>query len=279
MFSETAPSQREFLGKNGKKVIVDIPAKRQDGSTGFVIGGHKTGSVLITKIIKELSDIKNASSIPVESSVWSQGLSIPDWPEELYDFMDQGGYLFYSFRWLQKLPSLKIFEESPKLFFIRDLRDVAVSYFYSMAKSHGVPKSGSSKEAILRAREEAAGLNIDEFIESGKCNPILNNIVKFLEYSNDSNSTIIKYEDFIYDKVKVVRLLVDFIGIAVEDEVVREIASKNDVIPDSENVDSHIRNVHPGNYKEKLSQSSIEYIENRYSKFLTAFGYKTQEQV
>jgi hypothetical protein len=266
-----------FTSDSNKSVLIDVPSRRENLNSRFVIGGHKTGSVLVTKIIKEINNKINIGAIPVESSVWSQGFSIPDWPEDLYKFLERDGYVFYSFRWLQKLPNLSNFDSSKKIFFIRDLRDVAVSYFYSMTKSHGIPKSGASKDSILKARKEAEGQDINEFLLEGKCNTILNNISKFYSYRNCPNSKIVKYEDFIYDKRKLVSILLEFLDAELETSDINEIADRNHIIPEKENVNTHIRNVHPGNFKEKLSPDAIAFIEKKYSDFMYFFQYLDRE--
>ena len=169
---------KEFVSRNGTRAKIQIPEPR-DMHSVFVVAGHKTGSVLLTNIINDIKVATQCPAIAVEGDVWQHGFAIKDWPDELYAFLSQPGFIFYSFRWLQKLPELPNFAESKKIFLVRDPRDVAVSYFYSMKKSHVIPKKGSSREQIAKLREFANQTDINEFVISGKAGPILRNIQKF----------------------------------------------------------------------------------------------------
>ena len=134
---------------------------------------------------------------------------------------------FYSFRWLQKLPQLNSFQNARKIFMIRDPRDIAVSYYHSMAKSHVLPQSGASRDAILKMRGELETIDIDGFIQSDKAGPILRNIQNFAPYLNDPNSVFYRYEEIIFEKRNWVERVARDIGAVITREQAEKIASKS----------------------------------------------------
>ena len=264
---------REFIAKNGRKLILNTPPAGNRESV-YVIAGHKTGSVLLTNIVRDLAESAGVPAIAVETEIWREGFGVGDWPDELFDFLSNSGYIYYSFRWLQRLPQITGFMSRKKIFMIRDPRDIAVSYYFSMARSHGLPKKGKSRELISGLREDANRMGIDEFVQEGKAGPILRNIQRFSDYLDDEFSTFYTYEDVIFSKREWVEQIASDINCNVPTETINEIADRYDVIPQKEAPDKHIRRVVPGGYKEKLSAESVQYIRENYPVFFKDFGYK-----
>lgn len=262
----------EFSSPSGVKALVDVPAPR-DGGSIFVIGGHKTGSTLLQKIVADIAKETGLPAIPVESRVWSQGLAIKDWPRDLYALLERDGYVFYSFRWLQKLPEVRAFGAARKIFLVRDPRDIAVSYYYSMAKSHVIPKGGRSRNQLMGLRKAANILPIDEFILAGHAGPILRNIERFASFLGDERSTFYKYEDVIYEKQEWVKRLCCDLGVTLSGDRIEDIAGRHDIFPEQEDPGAHIRRVAPGGYREKLSDRAIDYIRDQHPVFFAKYGY------
>lgn len=265
--------QREFKASDTLSAVLDLPPPRP-GPSIFVVAGHKTGSVLLTRIIDDIAAETGLPAVPVEASVWRQGFSIADWPADLYDFLEEPGYVFHSFRWLQKLPELAAFGPARKLFMIRDPRDVAVSYYFSMAKSHGLPKTGRSRESIAKLRSETDAMDIDEFVQAGKAGPVLRNIERFAAWLDDQQSVFFRYEDVIFDKRAWVVRIAQELQVTLSEEACHRIADRHDIRPEKEDPGAHIRSVTPGGYADKLSAESIAHIRDRHPAFFEAFGYR-----
>jgi len=265
--------QLTFQTESGKTFHLESPVPRAGGSI-FVVAGHKTGSTLLENIIKDISGKSGLPCIPVESGVWNQGISLNEWPQDLYRLLEKDGLVFHSFRWLQKLPGLASFPAARKIFMIRDPRDVAVSYYYSMAKSHQLPPSGKSRDAILALRSNLEMVDIDEFVQSDRAGPVLRNIQNFAAYLDDPASTFYRYEEVIFNKREWVRQIARDLSVELSDGDADAIADLRDIRPTQENVSAHIRQVTPGGYRSKLSEDSIRFIETKYPVFFTRYGYR-----
>jgi len=266
--------KREFKAVEKDLVVeVDVPPPGPSPSI-FVVAGHKSGSTLITNILKDIVAETGFPAIPVEAEVWRQGFSVPDWPKELYDLLNEPGYLFYSFRWLQKLPTVPAFATAKKIFLVRDPRDVAVSYYFSMAKAHPIPKAAGPDHGILELRKATDEMDIDEFIQNGKANDILKNVEKYATFFKHSNSLFFRYEDVIFKKCEWISRLSKEIGVDLSEDVMDKISDRHDFFPSKENPNEHIRNVTPGDYKNKLSSDSIAFIEKNHPTFFNVFEYK-----
>jgi hypothetical protein len=54
----------------------------------------------------------------------------------------------------------------------------------------------------------------------------------------------------------------------------KRIASSQDVFPTEEQVDRHIRQVHPGNHKTKLRPETISELNKTFGATMAFFGYE-----
>ena len=266
------PVTHDILLESGETVKITFPEPRQGMST-FVIAGHKTGSVLLNNIIRDFARLTPLPTVAVEEDIWRQGVSIRNWPQQIFDLMDQEGYIFHSFRDLQRLPEIKSFDRACKIFMVRDPRDVAVSYFFSMAKSHTLPAAGQVRDEILKIRELANELTVDEFVQSGKANHALANIQRFADFLGQDNAVFYRYEDIIFEKAAWVRQIASDLKIEITEDDVHKIAKRHDIRPEKEDPSAHIRSVSPGDYKNKLAPESVRYIEKTFPRFFSDLKY------
>jgi len=262
-----------ITSQDGQKFEIDFPEPR-GGQATFVVAGHKTGSVLLNNIIADIQTVTGLPAVPVETSLWKQGLNIKDWPQELYDLLEQDGLVYMSFRDLQKLPQLASFQHGKRIFMIRDPRDVAVSYFFSMSQSHTLPKEGDAREGLIKMRETASGFDIDQFIQKGMANAVLRNIESFAHFLNTENTVFYKYEDIIFDKESWVAQIASDLEVEIPQNDIERIAKKHDIRPSKEDPSAHIRSVTPGGYTAKIKPETIAYIQQNFPKFFSEYGYE-----
>ena len=263
-----------MTSKSGKAFQLSVPDSPRDDQAIFIVAAHKTGSTLMNRVTTELCERADAPHVNVELQVWRQGIQIKDWPDSLYAFLDQPGYIFDSFRSLQCLPEVPAFCTSPKIFLVRDPRDVAVSFYFSMQKSHTLPPGGGDTAKNLEAaRLTATRKSIEEYVVTDECAPTLRNLERFCDFKDDSQSTIFRYEDIVFEKRKWAARLAELLGADLDEEIINEIADKNDIRPADEDASRHIRQVTPGNYKKHLTDRAISFLEHRYRRIFEVFGY------
>ena len=265
----------EMTSKSGKPFVLRVPQTQRTEPSTFIVAAHKTGSTLLNRITTELAQRGNVPHINVELDMWRQSIAIGDWPDALFDLLEQPGFVFDSFRSLQKLPQLASFAKSPKIFLVRDPRDVAVSYYFSMLKSHAPPAAdGAVKDNMALSRAAAEKYPLDDYVLQDECGLTLRNMQRFCAYRRDADhSTFFRYEDIIFAKREWTAELAEMLGADVSEKVINEIADKNDIRPDKEDPNKHVRQVTPGNHKKHLSGRASAFLQAQYSRLFESFGY------
>ena len=117
-------------------------------------------------------------------------------------------------------------------------------------------------------------MDIDTFIQAGKAGPILRNTEGFAAFWNAQNCIFYRYEDVIFNKRNWVAQITGHLETGMSQEQCDRIADRHDLRPENENPDAHVRNVTPGNYREKLSSDSIRFIEKNHPGFFDIMGYE-----
>jgi hypothetical protein len=185
--------------------------------------------------------------------------------------------MFSGFRTIWLLPYVRRFRESTKFLLVRDPRDIAVSYYFSVTKSHTIPDSGDVRDKLLAQRQQANELDINTFVRSGRCDFVLNNMRAFSRLiSSDPSCRVYRYEDVIFKKREWIADIAAACGLNVDPSVLNEIADRHDIRPDAERPDAHIRQVSPGNYKTHLNDQAKNSLERRYEPVFKFFGYETE---
>ena len=257
----------------GVPLEFDIP-DNTSGESQYCLALHKSGSVLFYNILGELAKAAGKPEFALETSLFQKGVSLVDCPLELMAVLERPGFLFTGFRMLWMLNYIRRFRTSTKLVLVRDPRDMAVSYYFSVASSHTVPVEGSVRDSILAQRKQANRLDVNKFVRKGKCDFIFNNMRQFAVLANnDAKAHVFRYEDVIFEKEKWVTDIARLCQFDVSPEVIAQIAAKHDVRPDEERPDKHIRQVTPGNYKMHLDEATLAHIEKKFENVFRNFNY------
>ena len=214
--------------------------------------------------------------ISISDKLFHKGVSDEQYgtDESLLSLLNEK-FVFYGFRYVPDfmLSNKSKFLNKRAIVLVRDPRDCVVSAYYSFLKSHVIPSEFESDAAKL-VREERKlhqTSSIDDYA--------LSEIHRFVEelcgyaYFAHENLRIFRYEDIIFNKRDFFRKVVNHLGLHWNNESFEFAVQTVDIIPDKERPDQHIRNVRPGNYKEKLRKSTIHLISQHYGQVLALYGY------
>jgi hypothetical protein len=185
------------------------------------------------------------------------------------------GYCFAGFRdvpgWLIGSDAL---ERARKAVIVRDPRDMLVSLYYSVKYSHAYPGVQTPQlKAQVDAQRRETQLTLDEFCMAYAW--FFNMVFwKMRMVLRDQNALVLRYEDFVYDKVRLAKDICSWCGLNIPEERVREFAAAYSAIPKIDEPCAHIRQVHPGDHKRKLRPDTIAVLNASLANFLDAFSYE-----
>jgi hypothetical protein len=243
----------------------------------FCLALHKSGSVLFYNLIEEMAQAVGKPCFALETELFTRGVALVDCPLELMQMLERPGYVFHGFRTQWILQYVRQFRNSRKLILVRDPRDIAVSYYFSVTKSHTIPDSGDVRDKMLEQRQQANQIDINTFVKSGRCDFVLNNMRNFSRLvDSDELCRVYRYEDVIFKKREWVADINKVCGFDLDTGILNEIADRHDIRPDSERPDSHIRQVSPGNFRKHLDQDAQNSLERRFRPVFDFFGYQTE---
>ncbi len=264
-----------FPTPDGDQAVVNLP-EPTGNRTFFVLSLAKAGSTLLHQMVGDLCSAAGRAEFSLPGVLFQEGVPLAQCPAEAAAVLNLPGYVFTGFRAATLAEDARAFATRPKLLLVRDPRDIAVSHYFSIARSHGIP-SGPLGERMQKAREEAARSDANEHVASGAIRPILINMRRYKELvETQQNWRVLRYEDIIFKKRSFAVRLAKFLQIDLPTEKLNEIADQHDIVPDEERPDQHVRQVTPGNYKQHLTPCTIKAIERDFADIFDYLGYETE---
>ena len=252
---------------SGKDYVVELPEPKPNFESKYVFAFAKSGSTLLDNLISVYCQQVNVPTFSLFNQAFGQGIVTANIGVEALRCFQPQGYLYTGFR---HYPNFELdICKNKAIWLVRDPRDMAVSMYYSITKSHLIPKG---LDGMQKTREEAEQTSIDDFVRKS----IISYIRQFLVYQQKLQGKKVKvyrYEDIIYHKREWFMDVLDTLEIEIRPELVDAVVRRFDIIPDSEQSDQHVRQVHPGNFRKKLSSETIEIISSKASQFLKHYNY------
>ena len=164
----------------------------------------------------------------------------------------------------------------PTLVHVRDIRDALVSRHYSNRTSHPAPSSMADfglKAEFEAGRKAAMDTDMQEMVLYLAKIDLGPRYQRLYEMAKIYEIRVSRYEDMIYRKREWIVDLCDWLGWNIPNDKIDQIARAVDVFPSSEDEASHIRQVHPGNYKQKLTDETIAKLDEMFAEEQAFFGY------
>lgn len=273
-------SEVSFKYPGGRVAALEIPDTTSNDPSTYLVGVKKGGSTLMAKIMRDIAPFADRPVFEYPSVAFRDGLPWFRTVEDIDSALRKNGYIYGVFRWLPEndLFDLGAMDEESRarkarfLALFRDPRDILTSLYFSDAKSHAIPKSGPLRAQMLKNRDQLASIELDDYVLQ-KAPSYLRHFYRTLQVETMPDSRVLRYEDIIYDKALLVREMAGAMGADMPEKEIARIAAKHDQIPDSENEDKHIRQVHPGNYLKKLKPETIEKLDDIFSVILSKLNY------
>jgi lipopolysaccharide transport system ATP-binding protein len=169
--------------------------------------------------------------------------------------------------------------KSPKPFIvIRDMRDVMVSLYFSLMKSHGSDfKSVSRYRDILQNCSQEEGLTHILDVHIGP-------MIKMQESWLGSEYPIFRYEDLIADELRVFSEIADYCEFGVTSEKLEEIVRNNSFTtltggrePGKEDVEGHLRKGIKGDWQNYFTEPMKDKFKQNFSGYLLDSKYEASD--
>jgi hypothetical protein len=258
----------EFLSASGKPYRVSMPRPKAGLRSGFLFSFHKSGSTLMDGMVRTYCKLLGVPTFSLFNAAFDAGVPTDEIQQDAAACFAPEGMIYTGFR---HFPNFDLdLTGIPCILLVRDPRDMLVSLYYSVTRSHQLP---TGNQAFKDKRALARQMDIDTFV----CENSITYVTLFNRYINNLPTETLctyRYEDVIYEKAQWLRDLAGNLGLPLRRPLLYMVARKYDVIPTVEKQDKHIRQVHPGNYKAKLKPDTIERLNTSLAGFLTHHGYE-----
>jgi hypothetical protein len=259
-------------------VTFELPAPAP-GPPLFALSVRKCGSSLFNSMTLALGEANGYGYIDVIGTLFEQNVQWQDWQRD--PFMREllrPGIIFGGFRDMPlNLAEEELFIASPKIFMVRDPRDAIVSDYFSTAHSHPVPEPfegfDDTHAWTLKRRADAVATPIDDWVlEHSRY--LNRTMLQYAPVTELPTTLVLKYEDYIFNKERLLHAIAGHFGWHVDDAVVAEILTWADVRPDQDDPTNFIRHVTPGDHRNKLRRRTISQLNRRFRDSMRLFGYR-----
>jgi len=260
----------ELKSIDGEPYAVEVP-KAGNFDSVFMFALPKGGSTLLEHVMRDVCLAKKLPVIAIANDAFESGVPFAKIGQEVEKTLFHKGYIYLGFRAFFLFKPEFDFSQHKKILLVRDPRDMLVSLYFSMKKSHSIPKSGSVGVRLSKAREKLQEQDINDFVLA----EAQGQVSRFNNYQNiaDSNLKVYRYEDIIFDKVNWLTDMLDFLDISMSEDEIRRVAERHDIRPSKEDSSKHIRQVSPGNYKKHLSDECIVRLNAKLETVLKRYEY------
>lgn len=254
---------------------IEIPEAGGDGQSVFLLGLPKAGSTLLNRVMRPLCERGGLAPFSLHNEMRGLGVAIQDMPDTVGEIYSATGYAYMGYRGLQSQDQLPAFASGRTVYLVRDPRDMVVSKYFSEAYSHRPPGSVADDKMVKKfeeRRQQLQDMDLDDYVlEAG------HNTLKAFEATQAELANIEhrvwRYEDIVFDKLDWVQQMLDYLDLKVPAPMVERVVERNDIRPDAEQTDAHVRRVTPGDHRNKLRPKTIEKLNELFAPILERFNY------
>ncbi len=281
--SATAAGRRRATGRreirfevNGRTCAFTVRRARDPSIPSvFFVGLPKAGSTLLGRLMNPLTTSAGLVYVAPQEIMFGMGVATSEIPVAVWDVFEPQGYAFGGFRSLPAGLDLPPYASGRTVVLVRDPRDMLISLYFSLARSHRPPGErigGELAAAFLEARREVALMDIDTFVLD-RAAVVVGQFRTLERKLSHISHRLYRYEDVIFDKKAWADDMLGYLGLSVSAESVRQSVVANDVRPSHENPAEHIRKVAPGDHIEKLRPQTIAALDRLLAPILRRHHY------
>ncbi|MFI4898160.1 MAG: sulfotransferase domain-containing protein [Phycisphaerales bacterium JB059] len=259
------------------RVLYRLPAPGEaDLPSALAFSFYKAGSTLLRKVLEDLTPEAGVRLVNLEGELFRLGVEHRKVDRSASSVFRPRGYCYGVFRLMPYAYDIPILEDAPKLLLVRDPRDILVSHYFSMSRSHPTPGSKLSEikaERFTKERERVQVTSVDEHALR-KAPMFRKHFAGYAErLLEQPNLRVDRYEDIVFDKRRWIDGICEHLGWDVDQTRRAQVASRHDIVPEGEHEDQHIRRVRPGDHIDKLRPETIEALNEIFAPFLDHYGY------
>lgn len=266
---------------NSASVAIIREAMNELGRTptsqpSFAFGMHKGGSTMLANFFNIYTKLTDLRSISISDTLFLRGIGDETYRND-YDISEllDNKLVYYGFRYVPDfmLANKARYLNRKTIVLVRDPRDCVVSAYYSFLKSHLVRSEAGTDAALIiqKEREDNLHTSIDDYA--------LSETIRFVEemcsyaYFMHENARLFRYEDIIFSKRPFFTEVLKHLELPFVETAFERALKSVDILPETEQVDKHVRSVKPGNHLEKLSKETVSELNRKFSDVLSLFGY------
>lgn len=245
------------------------------GESCFFVGMHKAGSTLLANVARRLAGRAQLAFYSLPIDLWRKGVKFDSLTPDIQNVFMQRGYCYGGFKGLSDPIRLPAYASGRTVLLVRDPRDMLTSRYFSETISHPPPGSSLSddrKQAFDAKRAQARDMLIDDYVLK-RSSAVAKAYEATISKMNDIDYKLYRYEDIIHDKANWVADIAAYLDIKLGTGTIDRIIGHVDVVPQQENVVRHIRKVSPGNHREKLQETTIGRLNDRFAEIFEILGY------
>jgi hypothetical protein len=263
----------------------------------LLIAPYKAGSTWMFISARAICRLLNASYVNYPQYIWERG---GDLLQSYYHSSDADAMLSEPLVYLGNRQAIDAMSQtarakSASMVMLRDPRDCLVSMYFSFLGSHAAPRhaSKSARTKLSENRGKSGSWpSIDSYVLS-KAEWYHSLMKDTLSFAHQNNATtIIKYEDYIHDKLRFCRWIysnitdlasgnsqnmqtqgrrraASYLPACLHGVFLKLIAMSTDRIPSSERPNSHVRKATPGDHVSKLNKSTIAKLDDVFHDVLS----------
>lgn len=237
----------------------------------------KAGSTLLYDILRGLAPHAGLEFYSTEDELFRRNIGSNDMVGNIGSLFNAKGYCYGGFRQFPAYP-IPILHLCRTILLVRDPRDMAVSLYYSLLKSHVLPEQDSGGGAAQDLKAARASLHDADISDWAERSATVQYTRMFEGYVAQGfmwrpNVAIFRYEDVIFQKSEWITDICEWFEWDIPGPIRQKVAAQFDIRPDSERPDQHIRQVTPGNHRQHLTEGAVAAIEGSLGQYMKLFGY------